>query len=129
MQASEQITLPTLDLTSGAVGALIHQDASGAYTTTISGSGTGASINAALSQVSTAFAQVGSVQSRLDFSASIAATARTNHEAALSVIRDADMASDTTAISRLKMLTDAHTSMLAQAKDSGAKLISLLSRN
>ena len=128
-QADEKLTLPSLDLSSGAMRALIQQDASGAYTTTIAGNGTGTAIADALSQVSTTLANVGAVQSRLDFSANVLATASTNHEAALSVIRDADVAADVTSVSRLKMLTDAHNSMLAQARDSGSKLIGLLSRN
>ena len=83
----------------------------------------------ALTQTGQVLANVGAVQSRIDFSVNIAATASTNHEAALSVIRDADLATDVTAISRLNMLRDAHNAMLAQSRDSGAKLISLLSRN
>jgi hypothetical protein len=39
------------------------------------------------------------------------------------------VAAEVTAISRLKMLTEAHSAMLAQSRDSGAKLIGLLSRN
>jgi len=129
LQTEEQITLPSMDLSSGAMGALISQDAAGNYTTTISSSGAGATINGALTQTSQVLANVGAVQSRIDFSVNIAATASANHEAALSVIRDADLATDVTAISRLNMLRDAHNAMLAQSRDSGAKLISLLSRN
>ena len=129
IQSNDKIALPTLDLSTGAIGALIHQDASGAYTTTIATSGAGSTITDALSQTSTAMANVGAVQSRLDFSANVITTASTNHEAALSVIRDANVASDSTLIARLKMLTDSRTSMLAQAKDSGTKLIGLLSGN
>jgi flagellin len=129
LQADEQITLPSMDLSSGAMGALISQDASGNYTTTIASLGAGTTINDALTQTGQVLANVGAVQSRIDFSVNIAATASANHEAALSVIRDADLATDVTAISRLNMLRDAHNAMLAQSRDSGAKLISLLSRN
>lgn len=129
LQSDETVTLPSMNLRRGAMATLINQDSTGAYTTTIAGSGTGSTVDDALSQVANVMAKVGAVQSRVDFSASIAVTARTNHEAALSVIRDADIAIDVTAISRLKMLTDAHSSMLSQARDSSAKLIGLLSRN
>jgi len=129
LQADAQITLPSLNLSNGAMGALISQDASGNYTTTIASSGAGTTINDALTQTSQVLANVGAVQSRIDFSVNIAATASANHEAALSVIRDADLATDVTAISRLNMLRDAHNAMLAQSRDSGAKLIGLLSRN
>jgi flagellin len=129
LQADEQITLPSMNLSNGAMGALIRQDASGNYTTTIASLGAGTTINDALTQVGQVMANVGAVQSRIDFSVNIAATASANHEAALSVIRDADLATDVTAISRLNMLKDAHNAMLAQSRDSGAKLIALLSRN
>ena len=129
LQANEQITLPSMDLSSGAMGALISQDASGNYLTTIGSSGASTTIDDALTQTGQVLANVGAVQSRIDFSVNIAATASANHEAALSVIRDADLAADVTAISRLKMLTDAHSAMMAQSRDSGAKLIGLLSRN
>jgi flagellin len=129
LQADEKITLPSMDLSSGAVGALIHQDASGAYTATIASGGIGTLLGDALSQNALVLANVGAVQSRVDFSANVASTASANHEAALSVIRDPDVAADVTAISRLKMLTEAHSAMLAQSRDSGAKLIGLLSRN
>jgi flagellin len=129
LQADEQITLPSMNLSNGAMGALISQDASGNYTTTIASLGAGTTINDALTQTGQVLANVGAVQSRIDFSVNIAATASANHEAALSVIRDADMATDVTAISRLNMLRDAHNAMLAQSRDSGAKLIGLLSRN
>ena len=129
LQADEQITLPSMNLSNGAMGALISQDASGNYTTTIASLGVGTTINDALTQTGQVLANVGAVQSRIDFSVNIAATASANHEAALSVIRDADLATDVTAISRLNMLRDAHNAMLAQSRDSGAKLISLLSRN
>ena len=129
LQADEQITLPSMNLSNGAMGALISQDASGNYTTTIDSLGAGTTINDALTQTGQVLANVGAVQSRIDFSVNIAATASANHEAALSVIRDADLATDVTAISRLNMLRDAHNAMLAQSRDSGAKLIGLLSRN
>ncbi|MCS6245135.1 MAG: flagellin [Opitutus sp.] len=129
LQADEQITLPSMNLSNGAMGALISQDASGNYTTTIASLGAGTTINDALTQTGQVLANVGAVQSRIDFSVNIAATASANHEAALSVIRDADLATDVTAISRLNMLRDAHNAMLAQSRDSGAKLIGLLSRN
>jgi flagellin len=129
LQPDEQITLPSMNLSNGAMGALISQDASGNYTTTIASLGAGTTINDALTQTGQVLAKVGAVQSRIDFSVNIAATASANHEAALSVIRDADLATDVTAISRLNMLKDAHNAMLAQSRDSGAKLIGLLSRN
>jgi len=129
LQSDETLTLPVLNLRTGALGDLIRQDASGNYTTTLTTSGVDTSVRDALSQTTGALASVAAVQSRLDFSAGVATTASANHEAALSVIRDADVAAGMTAVSRFKMLTDSHTAMLAQARDANAKLYGLLSRN
>ncbi|MFA6286579.1 MAG: flagellin [Opitutaceae bacterium] len=127
LHSDERLTLPVMNFRTGALGDLIHQDASGAYTTTIENSQ--ATLGASLDQTSGAQALVGSVQSRLEFAAGVAVTASTNHEAALSVIRDADIAADSTALARLQILSESHTAMLAQARDTTGKLISLLSRN
>jgi flagellin len=124
-------TPPVLNLRTGALGELIRQDASGAFTLQLDAS-TAPAINqrlqAATAQIADSQAQVGAGLSRLDFASSVATTAATNHEAALSTIRDADLATELTALSRLKMLTESHTAMLAQARDTSAKLLPLLSR-
>jgi flagellin len=129
LQSDEQLTLPTLDLTLGDIGSLIRQDASGAYTANLADPAISSTLAGAIGQASDSLASVGAVQSRLEAAGRVAQTASTNHEAALSVIRDADVARDVTALSRLQILTEGHTAMLAQAREAGAKLISLLSRN
>jgi flagellin len=128
LNSEDQLTLPVLNFRTGALGDLIKQDATGAYTTNLSSTGLLAGLDAALQQTTVASAEVGSVQSRLDFSASVIMTAKTNNEAALSVIRDADVAADSTTIARLQILTDSRNAMLAQARDSRASLIGLLTK-
>jgi flagellin len=123
------LTLPTLNFRTGSLGALITQDPTGAYTTSLTTSGVTATLTQAIEQASTANAEVGAVQSRLDFAAHVATTAKTNHEAALSVIRDADIAADSTTLARLQILTESRNSMLLQARDSRASLIGLLTQN
>jgi flagellin len=126
--ADERLTLPRLDFASGPLGGLIRQDASGNFLTKIDDPDASSSIRAALAQTTDSFAQVGAAQSRLGFAAGMIATADTNNEAALSVIRDADVAADITKLSRFQILTESHHAMLAQSRDSNAKLIALLSR-
>lgn len=132
--ADDRLTLPVLDLRSGAVGDLIRQDATAAF---VIGLGDGAApppaelaatLRSALGQLAEAQAEVGSGQNRLLLSASVAATARENHEAALSTIQDADLAVETTEMARLQILAESRTAMLAHARDAGAKLLPLLSR-
>lgn len=128
LNSDDQLTLPVLNFRTGALGDLIKQDATGAYVTNLSSTGLLAGLDAALQQTTVASAQVGSVQSRLDFSASVISTASANNEAALSVIRDADVAADSTTVARLQILTDSRNAMLAQARDSRASLIGLLTK-
>ncbi len=129
LQTDEQLTLPVLDFRSGPLAALFRQDATGAFTFNTDAADATMSLDAALEQISDAQARVGSVQSRLEFASGVATTARTNQEAALSVIRDADIAAETTLQARLQILSESHTAMLAQARDTTAKLLPLLSRN
>lgn len=124
----ERLTLPRLDFTTGPIGDLIRQDASGAFLARIDAPGATAAIKSALAQANDSLALVGAAQSRLSFAAGMVATADTNNEAALSVIRDADVAADVTNLSRLQILGESHNAMIAQSRDSNAKLISLLTR-
>lgn len=129
LQTDEQLTLPVLDFRSGALAALFRQDANGTFTFKTDAADATATLDAALDQIAESQARVGSVQSRLEFASGVALTARANQEAALSVIRDADLAAETTLQARLQILSEGHTAMLAQARDASAKLLPLLSRN
>jgi len=128
LNSDDRLTLPVLNFRTGALGDLIRQDATGNYTTTLTSTGLLPALNSALNQTSDANAEVGSVQSRLDFASSVTTVARINNEAALSVIRDADIAAESTALARLQILTESRNAMLAQARDSRASLIGLLTR-
>lgn len=128
--AGDHLALPVMNFRQGALGSLIRQDASGNFTLTLGSADAatlGAALNDALAQVADGQAAVGAGQSRLAFAAGVASTASANHEAALSAIQDTDVATATTELARLKMVSDSHTAMLTQARDVSAKLISLLS--
>lgn len=127
ISSDETLTMPVLDLRSGALGKLINQDASGAFTFSVTSAGADV-FGEAFDQLASAQARVGAAQSRLAQASSLAATAATNREAALSVIQDADLASELTALTRYQLLAESHTAMLTQARDATAKLIPLLSR-
>jgi flagellin len=132
--ADDRLTLPVLNLRAGPVGELLRQDASGAFVLGLGNGGApaspelGATLRAALGQIAEAQAELGSGQSRLLFSANVVATARENHEAALSTILDADLAVETTELARFQILAESRTAMLAHARDAGAKLLPLLAR-
>ncbi len=128
LQSDEKVTLPSVDLRHGAMGLLFQQDGSGNFTFDISDAGAGSVLNAALDQLSAGQAEIGAVQSRLELAASATTTARTNTEAALSSIRDVDIAQETTTYTRLQILSESYTAMVAQARDANAKLLPLLNR-
>jgi len=129
LEADEQLKLPVLDFRTGPLASVFRQDASGAFTFNTGDPAAISSLSAALDQISDAQARVGAVQSRLEFAAGVVTTARSNQEAALSVIRDADIALETTLQARLQILSEGHTAMLAQARDVTSKLLPLLARN
>lgn len=129
LHEDDRLAMPVVNFRTGALSDLIRQDAAGAYTASLATAGIGATLKAATNQTADANALVGSVQSRLDFAANVVMTAGANNEAALSVIRDSDLAADTTQKARLQILSDSRNAMLAQARDSRANLLNLLSRH
>ena len=69
---------------------------------------------------------IGSIQSRLEYTASNLTTASENVQSAESVIRDADMAKEMTEYTKNNVLMQAAQSMLAQANQNSSNVLSLL---
>jgi flagellin len=85
-----------------------------------------ASIDAAIQNVSNARATFGSVQNRLEHTLNNLSTFQENLQSSESRIRDVDMASEMTEFTKLQILQQAGTSMLAQANQSPQAVLSLL---
>jgi flagellin len=83
-------------------------------------------IDAAIDNVSATRAQFGAVQNRLDYTLQNAAIYQENLTASESRIRDVDMASEMVNFTKLQILQNAGTSMLAQANQSSQGVLSLL---
>nr|WP_281371608.1 flagellin [Petropleomorpha daqingensis] len=101
-----------------------------AATPTFSGS-SGASnaikaIDAAIKTVSSQRADLGAIQNRFEHTVNNLNTAIENTTASESRIRDTDMASEMTNFTRAQVLTQAGTSMLAQANQSTQSILKLL---
>ena len=101
-----------------------------AATPTFSGA-TGASqaikaIDAAIKTVSSQRADLGAIQNRFEHTVNNLNTAIENTTASESRIRDTDMASEMTNFTRAQVLTQAGTSMLAQANQSTQSILKLL---
>lgn len=126
LHPDETVTLPDLNLRTGAMQSLLLQDSAGAFTFQIDAADSLETLNAALARVASGRAELGGVQSRLEFASSQLETTQANLESVASRIRDTDVASDTTALSRLQLLSQSHTAMLAQGREIPAKLVSLL---
>src|SRR4051794_22355589 len=83
-------------------------------------------IDNAIKNVSTARANFGAVQNRLEHRLTNLATYQENLTASESRIRDVDMASEMTNFTKLNILQQAGTSMLAQANQAPQNILSLL---
>jgi flagellin len=83
-------------------------------------------IDAAIDNVSAQRAQFGAVQNRLEYTLQNAAIYQENLTASESRIRDVDMAAEMVQFTKLQILQQAGTSMLAQANQSSQGVLSLL---
>jgi flagellin len=83
-------------------------------------------IDAAIKTVSSQRADLGAIQNRFEHTINNLNTAIENTTASESRIRDTDMASEMTAFTRAQVLTQAGTSMLAQANQSTQSILKLL---
>jgi flagellin len=85
-----------------------------------------ASVDAAIQKVSNQRSTLGSVQNRLDHRLNNIATYQENLQSSLSRIKDVDMASEMVNFTKLQILNQAGTSMLAQANSAPQSVLSLL---
>jgi len=93
---------------------------------TFSGMVTLASIDSAIQNVADARSTFGSIQNRLEHTLNNLANYQENLTSAESRIRDVDMASEMVNFTKLQILQQAGTSMLAQANQSSQSVLSLL---
>ena len=114
----EIITVSTVSLGS-AVG-------SAAFALTSLGSTDIAEIDTAINNVSSQRAEFGAVQNRLDHTLANLATYHENLVASESRVRDADMAQEMVNFTKLQILQQAGTSMLAQANQVPQSVLTLL---
>ena len=83
-------------------------------------------LDKALSNLATAQANLGSLQNRLGYSIANLTRASVTTETAVGRIMDADFAQETTNLSKQQILSQAATSMLAQANQSKQSILALL---
>jgi flagellin len=83
-------------------------------------------IDAAITAVSQARSQMGAVQNRLDHTLSVSAAYQENLTSAESRIRDVDMAEEMVNLTKMQVLQQAGTAMLAQANQAPQSVLKLL---
>jgi flagellin len=124
--ATDQLTIPDINLQGGAMLAMIQQDSSGAFTLGATDSGANASINSAILQVAGDRATLGAAQSSLNLSASTLQVQQQNIASAVSGISDVDVAQESTQLAKYNILAQAGASMLAQANQAPQSVLKLL---
>ncbi len=124
--ASETIGMSAYDLATSTGGASGISSRAGVTTSAGMSGATLDVIDGAISNVSTARATLGAVQNRLENRITNIASYQENLIASESRIRDVDMASEMVNFSKLQILQQAGTSMLAQANQSSQGVLSLL---
>ena len=85
-----------------------------------------AKIDAALDQISSTRGNLGAIQNRLEVTVNNLTTTSTNLADAKSRIEDADFSTETTALAKAQILSQASTAMLAQANQSQQGVLKLL---
>jgi flagellin len=115
---NQSITVSTVSL-GQAVGA-------NAFALTPTGASDIDEIDTAINNVSAQRAQFGAVQNRLEYTLQNAAIYQENLTASESRVRDVDMAAEMVQFTKLQILQNAGTSMLAQANQSSQGVLSLL---
>jgi flagellin len=115
---SDSISVSTISLGS-VVGSVV-------FSLTSTGTADISEIDSAIASVSAQRATFGSVQNRLEHTLNNLSTYQENLVASESRIRDVDMASEMVEFSKLQILQQAGTSMLAQANQAPQSVLSLL---
>ena len=85
-----------------------------------------ADIDSAIEKVTSFRSSFGAVENRLDAKINNMTTLKVNTQAAQSRIQDADFAAETTNLTKSQIMSQAATSMLAQANASKQNLLALL---
>lgn len=122
----QEMTIRETNLRAGAMSDIITQDAAGDYTLDLSDPDVIAKLTDSIQQIATERASLGASQSRLELAASTLRVEYENLEAAISRIRDVDVAEESTKLAKYNVLVQSGTAMLAQANQSPQSVLSLL---
>ncbi len=122
----QEMIIGDSNLRDGAMGGIITQSSSGAYSLAIDSSSAIGDITAAIQDVATERASLGASQSRLELAATTLQVEFENLGAAISRIRDVDVAEESTQYAKYNILVQSGTAMLAQANQTPRTVLQLL---
>ena len=122
----QDMVIAGANLRDGAMLGIINQDNTGDFDLKIDDPAAIANITAAIQDVATERASLGASQSRLELAASTLMIEFENLEAAISRIRDVDVASESTQLAKYNILVQSGTAMLAQANQTPQSVLRLL---
>lgn len=122
----QEMTIPQSNLRTGDMLEIIDQDSTGAYALEVTDSDAIEKITDAIQHVATERASLGASQSRLELAAKTLQVEYENLGAAISRIRDVDVAEESTEFAKYNILVQSGTAMLAQANQTPKSVLSLL---
>jgi len=122
----QEMTIPASNLRDGDMLDIIEQNSSGAYTLSVTDAGAIGKITSAIQDVATERAGLGASQSRLELAAKTLQVEYENLGAAISRIRDVDVAEESTSFAKFNILVQSGTAMLAQANQTPQSVLRLL---
>ena len=124
--AGQTMTIAETNLQDGAMNAILSQAAPPAFDVTVTTANVADLVVAAIQDIATERAILGASQSRLDVAATTLSVESLNLEAAISRIRDADVATESTQFAKHNILVQSGTAMLAQANQLPQSVLKLL---
>lgn len=124
--AGQTMTIAETNLQNGAMNAILAQSSPPAFNVDINTSNIAALVVAAIDDIATERATLGASQSRLDVAATTLSLESQNLEAAISRIRDVDVATESTQFAKNNILVQSGTAMLAQANQLPQSVLKLL---
>lgn len=123
---SQTMLIADTNLRAGAMLNIIAQDTSGGFSLSLDDSTVISKVTDAIQFVAQQRASLGAAQSRLELASNTLQIGYENFAAAISRIRDVDVADETTQLSRYQILTQSGTAMLAQANQTPQSVLRLL---
>jgi len=123
---TQQLTIPDINLQTGALQSLIQQDSSGNFTLSATDSNAISQITGAIQQVGDGEAVLGAAESRLSLTASSLTTQQQNISSAISGISDVDVAQESTQLAKYQILVQSSAQMLAQANQDPQDVLKLI---